>query len=387
MKIAMIGAKGVPATVGGVERHVQELSTRLAAGGFDVSVYGRPWYTGYASWSVRNHDGIRSVMVPSIRTKHLDAISHTLLATVHAMREDHDVYHFHGVGPALVAFLPRIFRPRSRTIVTFHCVDRKHEKWGVLARLALAVGEWMACRIPQETITVGETLHAYCRDRYGRDTTCISNGVAVQRDVAPAIAATRLADFGLTSRRYLLVVTRLVPHKSVQTTIAAFRQLRMERPEFRDLELAIVGAPAFTDTYRDELVVAAGGDARIHFLGHQHGVALDALYQNCLAFVHASRSEGLPIVVLEAAAAGAVPIVSDIPEHEEVIRRIGGFTFRTGDVHDLVMTLDIVLRSSALVAMGAGIRDAVLGAYDWESRSVEVAACYRGYGPAPAFAS
>lgn len=43
MKIAMIGQKGVPATYGGPERHVEELGRRLVAMGHEVSVYVRPY--------------------------------------------------------------------------------------------------------------------------------------------------------------------------------------------------------------------------------------------------------------------------------------------------------------------------------------------------------
>ena len=46
MKIAVIGSKGLPAKAGGIERHVEELATRLVKRGFDVTAYTRPWYTG-----------------------------------------------------------------------------------------------------------------------------------------------------------------------------------------------------------------------------------------------------------------------------------------------------------------------------------------------------
>ena len=45
LRIAMIGQKGIPAVYGGVERHVEEqLGSRLAAKGHDVTVYVRPYY-------------------------------------------------------------------------------------------------------------------------------------------------------------------------------------------------------------------------------------------------------------------------------------------------------------------------------------------------------
>ena len=55
MKIAMVGLKGIPATYGGVERHVEELSMELAKRGHDVLVFCRPWYV----WPVGDHRGVR----------------------------------------------------------------------------------------------------------------------------------------------------------------------------------------------------------------------------------------------------------------------------------------------------------------------------------------
>ena len=387
MRIAMIGSKGVPAGMGGVERHVEALAVQLVDRGHDVTVYTRPWYTGVAAWSERTVRGVRTVALPSLATKHADAISHTLLATIHAMRARCDVYHFHGVGPALWSILPRCFRPRARVIVTFHCVDRRHAKWGRFARTILGLGEWVSCVAPHHTIAVSETLAAYCGDRYRRAVACIPNGVAEMPAVAPPEAARILAAWGLASRQYFLVVSRLVAHKGIATTIAAFRKLREEYPEHRTMRLVIVGDAAFTPEHAQELHVLAGGDPMIQFLGAQYGAALTVLYRSCAAFIHASRSEGLPIVILEAAAAGAVPVCSDIPEHREVVARIGGILFRVGDVHDLVVKLAVLLASQrSLPRIGDRIRSAVLRTYHWDQIGAATDALLRASPPSFRFA-
>lgn len=55
LKIAMIGSKGIPALFGGIEKHVEEISTRLASRGHAVTVYGR------ATFSVGGiHSGVRN---------------------------------------------------------------------------------------------------------------------------------------------------------------------------------------------------------------------------------------------------------------------------------------------------------------------------------------
>ena len=48
MKIAMIGQRGVPATFGGVERHVEEIGARLAEEGHEVVVFCRRGYARVA---------------------------------------------------------------------------------------------------------------------------------------------------------------------------------------------------------------------------------------------------------------------------------------------------------------------------------------------------
>ena len=95
MKVVMIGQKGIPGIFGGIERHVDELSTRLVRIGTDVAVYSRRWYCAN-----REVDGtVRRIFVPSLHTKHLDAISHTFFSTMHAIFvEKPDVIHYHGVG-------------------------------------------------------------------------------------------------------------------------------------------------------------------------------------------------------------------------------------------------------------------------------------------------
>jgi len=51
VRVAFVGQKGLPATYGGVERHVEELAARVAAHGHQACVYNRPHYNPSASAS------------------------------------------------------------------------------------------------------------------------------------------------------------------------------------------------------------------------------------------------------------------------------------------------------------------------------------------------
>ena len=142
MKVLMIGQKGIPAVYGGIERHVEELSVEFAKQGHDVVVYAREWYTPK---NISHYHGVRIAHTPTLRTKHFDAIFHTFTSTIHALFQKPDVIHYHGVGPALLCWIPRIFTPKTKVVVTMHCLDRYHQKWGFLAILMLHIGEWAGC--------------------------------------------------------------------------------------------------------------------------------------------------------------------------------------------------------------------------------------------------
>ena len=77
--------------------------------------------------------------LPTIRSKHLETVVHTLLSTVHAMTSDYDVVHYHCLGPALFSFLPRL--AGKKTVVTVQGLDWQRGKWGRIASRVLRWGE------------------------------------------------------------------------------------------------------------------------------------------------------------------------------------------------------------------------------------------------------
>lgn len=370
MKIAMIGQKGIPAKWGGVERHVEALSTRLAAMEHDVIVYTRGWYSPR---SPKKLNGVRCVKLPSVRTKHLDTITHSFLATLHALRAKADVIHYHGVGPALLSWIPRIFAPKVKVVATFHCIDRNHQKWGFMARLTLRLGEAAACVFAHETIAVSRTLQHYCKELYGKNARYIPNGVAVAE---PRTKSKRtLETFSLTPGRYILMVSRLIRHKGAHELIEAFLKIKSARTKNK-FKLVIVGDSSFTDTYARRVRELAGKHQDIVLTGALSGERLAHLFSGAYCLVHPSTSEGMPLAVLEAMAYGKAALVSDIPEHHEVIRD-DGFTFRTHDVADLARKLSYLLSHEELAKkVGRRARKRALLRHNWDAIALQTAELY-----------
>lgn len=362
MKIVMLGTKGIPSRFGGIETHVAELATRLVRFGHDVAVYVRPWYVGEHTGN--RYNGIRLIRMFSLVTKHADAATHTLLSTLHALIfERPDVYHFHGVGPSLFAFLPRIFAPRAKTVATFHCIDRKHAKWGPFARFMLGLGEKAALVFPHTTIVVSKTLYQYTRDR-GARAEYIPNGITPRRTSLDPVL---LDPFGLSPYRYVLMVSRLVPHKGAHTLVAAWQKARDLDPALmRGMKLAIVGDSAFTDAYVAQLRAQTAQDDSVVMTGYQSGDSLEALFMGASFVVHPSQSEGLPIAVLEAMSYGKAVIGSDIPENMELLAQ-SGVAFPVGDTNALAHAiLDMVRNPLTATSLGYMSREVVEGEYHWD---------------------
>src|SRR5262244_1665114 len=82
LRIGMLGTRGVPASYSGFETCAEELGARLAQRGHEVTVYCRVPHVSYPGAAYR---GMRLVKLPTIRSKHLDTITHTLLSSIHAL--------------------------------------------------------------------------------------------------------------------------------------------------------------------------------------------------------------------------------------------------------------------------------------------------------------
>ena len=334
MKIAMIGLRTIPSNYGGIERHVENYAPRIAARGKQVVVYSRS-YCGPRT----TYKNVQIQPVPSVSSKHLDTAVYTLFATIHAIFSGVDVIHYHGIGPALFSFIPRIFRIPS--VVTVHALDWQRAKWGRVASFALQIGEWLSCRMPCYTIVVSRLLKNYLRKKYQAKTYMIPNAV----DLPVQGNSERIRnEFGLEPGKYILFTGRLVPEKGLHYLIDAYHSL----PRY-PYQLVIAGGEGYSKTYSDELRSSARRDPRIRFIGFVEGETLNSLYSNALLFVLPSDLEGLSVSLTEAMSYGIPSLVSDIFPNLEAISdtEFGcvGFSFRKGDRNDLSRKLEEVLEN------------------------------------------
>jgi glycosyltransferase involved in cell wall biosynthesis len=357
VRVAFIGGRGLVNKYSGIESYYEQAGHELARLGHEVTVYCRTYFTPPMS----THNGMRVRRLPTIRSKHLETVVHTLLSTAHAMTSDYDVVHYHCLGPALFSFLPRL--AGKKTVVTVQGLDWQRGKWGRLASRVLRWGEAAAVSLPDATMVVSRTLQQYYREQYKRDTIYVPNGATL----APQRLPRQLIEWDLLPDNYVLFLGRFSPEKNCHLLIEAFEHLHT------DMKLVLAGGSSHSDGYVKSL--RRHESERIRFLPWVSGRDLEELVSNAALFVLPSELEGLSLALLDAMAAGVPVLTSDIPENKEVVEG-AGFTFRRGDQTDLERMLDLLVHGPELRRQSAARgRDRIQGQYLWPeiARSIETA--------------
>ncbi len=331
MKIALIGQKGIPATYGGIENYVQEISTRLVRRGHQVLVYCRPYYTHMDG----DYKGVVLKKIGSIKTKHLDAFSHTFLSSLHSLGCDFDIVNYQALGPSSLSFIPRMFG-NARVVVTIHSLDWKREKWSDAAKLALRLAEYPSIHCPHKITAVSDRLKTYFENRFKKEVVTIPTGVEAPGFRKPD----KIRKYGLEEGNYILFLGRLVPEKGCHYLIEAFEQLDTR------MKLFIAGREFFSDEYVKRLTAHQG--EKVIFGDYVEKDVLEELFSNAYLYVLPSEVEGKSQTLVEALSYGRATLVSDIPENLEVIGK-WGYSFESKNTGDLKAKLQYLLANKDLV--------------------------------------
>lgn len=358
MHIVMMGCRGIPATYGGVEKVVEQLSIRLARHGHKVTVICRSHYTP----RIKAYEDVNIVRLPTIPQKHLEMIVHTLLSALYVSVKSCDLVHVHSVDPCVVVPFVRLFHP---VVATSHGQAYRRDKWGAMFRSLSRLAERIFITTPRKCTAVSKTLTAYYTQRYKRTAEYVPNGVTFEEPAGPE----HLKPFGLEKDGYILFVGRLLATKGPQLLIDAYKRIRP------DLKLVIAGGSSHTDEYEKMLRKEESDDIR--FVGYQYGEPLRALYSNCRLFVFPSFIEGLPLVLLEALSFLRPVVFSDIPENLEIADGLG-IPFRCGSVDDLAAKLEYALsHASEMGALQKATIERLSHEYNWDRVADQYVRIYR----------
>jgi glycosyltransferase involved in cell wall biosynthesis len=194
----------------------------------------------------------------------------------------------------------------------------------------------------------------------------------------PQARATLRRELGLGDEFVWLAVGRFEEAKDYPTMIAAFARLAAARPTS---QLLLVGKGSLQENV-EALLRANGLEQRVRFLGVRRDVP--ELMSAADGYVLSSAWEGMPVVLLEAAAVELPVVATQVGGVSEVVEDgTTGLLVPPGDPAALARAMERVeaLAPEARAAMGAGGRALVQQRYDtnrvmemWEQLYFECAA-------------
>ena len=360
-RIAILGTRGIPARYGGFETFAEELSTRLAARGHQVTVYCRERYPEPA------YRGVFLVYLPTWRHKYFDTLVHTLVSTLHLI--------FHRVGSdridaalycnganAIFTALPRL--AGIPTALNVDGLERKRKKWNALAKAWYAISEWLATFCASVVVTDARSIAQYYLERYGKHTEFISYGAETGKLAGTDV----LAKLGLERDRYFLYVSRMEPENNALAVREAFEQVA------GPVKLALIGDAPYADEYIQK--VRATADPRVVMPGAIYGTGYHELLSNCLAYIHATEVGGTHPALIEAMGRGAPVLYLNTPENSEVAEG-AGMAFEPGTLAQKLAEV-LGMSSEERSEWGQRAAERVAERYGWEGTTDQYEALLTG---------
>jgi glycosyltransferase involved in cell wall biosynthesis len=242
--------------------------------------------------------------------------------------------------------------PRARAIIERWCAQRTDRLLAVSAATSDYVKNFLGLRTAPEVIENGISLAPYQAARANRSR---------MREV-----------LGVTTEEKLLIaVGRLVPVKNHRLLLEAFAAARAKLPALR---LAIIGSGALEAELKSFAEgLGLGNDVR--FLGYRDDIP------DCLAasdvFVNSSTTEGLPISLLEAMAAGLPVIATSVGGVPQVLGPSqAGVLVPSGDGVAMAAAMVALSTNSALLGRLSRSATAAAEAYSLERCAERHAALY-----------
>ncbi|HEY6843622.1 MAG TPA: glycosyltransferase, partial [Thermoanaerobaculia bacterium] len=302
------------------------------------AVYCR--FDGEKRWN-----GIERIVLPSIRHKYFETVSHAFLSALDAMHRDFDAVLVCNAANAFV--LPLLRAARIRTAINVDGIERRRRKWNALGRAVYAAGESLSVIFANRVIADAGVIADYYRERFGIDAAVIPYGAGFPDERDSDV----LQRLGLKPRDYILYVSRFEPENNPLEVVEAYEKLADRRWPLAE-DAATRGQRTTADGQRPTakgelppLVMLGEGlyakdlvtelqkhrSDRVLFPGALYGADYRTLQRNALLYIQATEVGGTHPALIEAMGSGGAVLAHDTPENREV----GGDAVRYFDLRPI----------------------------------------------------
>jgi glycosyltransferase involved in cell wall biosynthesis len=350
MRIAMIGTRGVPAAYGGFETAVEEIGSRLAKAGHEVTVYCRR----NGSERPRSYAGMRLVYLPAIRSKAIETLSHTALSTLDAMfRRRYDAAFVFNAANA--PFVPMLHARGIPVALHVDGLEWKRGKWGRWGRRYYRFAEQLAVRSSDALIADARGIADYYDHEFGVPTELLTYGTKV----LTSVGHDALSAIDLQPGAYHLVVARFEPENHVDVIVEGYTRSAAKLP------LVVVGSAPYAAAYTDKIAAVAAKDPRIRLLG---GVwdqkLLDQLYANACSYLHGHSVGGTNPSLLRSMGAGTAVLAWDVVFNREVLGSDGRFFSDDSTAGRLIEDIE---QGDQADVLGKRLQERAALTYNWDA--------------------
>lgn len=350
MKIAFLGSRGIPARYSGFETFYEQLATRLVKRGHQVSVYNRSHFIKDVKGK---YQGVYIVSLPSVPSKHLDTITHTLMCSLHTLFQNYDIVYYCIVGNSPIVWIPRLVG--ARVLLNVDGEDWSREKWSGFARWYQRKCEWVSAKTAQVIISDAHAIQERYNNLYGVKTIFAPYGANIQCDRK----LHALEKLGLQPDQYILYVGRFVPENAIDLLIRGFKKVKTEK------KLVIIGDAPYTVEFKQYLHQIA--DNRVIFTGYAFGSVYTQLSSHAYVYVQPSGVEGTRPALLDQMGFGNCVLVRNSTVNMEVIGGCGCFFNGPRKFHSLTEKLQELVDSQETVTyFRKKSRSRIEHYYNWE---------------------
>jgi glycosyltransferase involved in cell wall biosynthesis len=325
-------------TGGGAERQLALLAPELCRLGLEVHIaFGQLGVNSEANLDLISRSDIKLHRIPSL-TNYDPTILLRILRVIRLVRPDliqtwilqMDVL---GGLAAILAGVPFVLSERSSTLM----YPRTWKYW-----LRTQVGQRAS-----SIIANSEGGAAYWKPRTTR-IAVIRNGLSL--DLIKNASPADLASLGFpTGARLILFAGRFSAEKNIDVLVRALDKVLVEK---MDCIALLFGAGELQSNIQSRVGMARARD-RIRLLGYTN--ELWSWMRRASAFLSISRFEGNPNAVLEAMAIGCPLVVSDIPQHREILDDSTALFCDPNSVEDVAVAISKALSNPAAAAARAEV--------------------------------
>lgn len=352
IKIALIGSRGIPARYSGFETFYEQLAVRLVKRGHKVTVYNRSHFITDVS---KRYRGVRIISLPSIPTKHLDTITHTWLATVHALTQRYNIVYYCIVGNSPLVWVPSLVG--SKTLLNVDGEDWSREKWSGFARWYQKQCERIATKTANIIISDAHGVQFHYKQKYNADSIFVPYGANILHDAR----ILTLKKWEIQPDEYYLYVGRFVPENAIDLLIRAFKKVKTKR------KLVIVGDAPYMDHYKNLLKALAKEDKRIVFTGYAFAADYAQLSSHAYVYIQPSGINGTRPALLDQLGFGNCVLVRNSKVNMEVIDNCGCFFENECLENSLSEMLSYLDKNTGIVQYyRKKAQDRIINYYNWK---------------------